>query len=222
MGVRLPGRDHDRHGVRRQAQQQAGEFPGQALQRGRGGAVAREGGRGRQPHGERVGAARRARRRRSRPARRELHCAVESDARRVARAPGRVLGRRGLALPVCLTIAVRTGAASRPLRFSRCRRPVMSPRRSADLLWLLDRLLRDGRVRAASRESSDDAARRIPLGSFPGRSGSWPDPFGVRLRPETIIPPFSPPSSDRARRRVLPGEAPGTESANGEWVAGRY
>ena len=35
VGVRLPGRDDDRHGVRRHAQQHAGELRGQALQRGR-------------------------------------------------------------------------------------------------------------------------------------------------------------------------------------------
>ena len=33
MGVRLPGRNDDRHGVRRQAEQHAGQFPGQTLQR---------------------------------------------------------------------------------------------------------------------------------------------------------------------------------------------
>ena len=33
VGIRLPGRDDDRHGVRRHAQQQAGELQGQALQR---------------------------------------------------------------------------------------------------------------------------------------------------------------------------------------------
>ena len=33
VGVRLPGRDDDRHGVRRQAEQQAGELQGQAVQR---------------------------------------------------------------------------------------------------------------------------------------------------------------------------------------------
>ena len=43
VGIRLPGRDDDGHVVRRQAQQQAGELQGQAVQRGRAGAVARIG-----------------------------------------------------------------------------------------------------------------------------------------------------------------------------------
>ena len=89
VGVRLPGRDHDRHGVRRQAEQQAGELQGQAVQRRRGGAVAGQGGEGRQLPGERLGPARHARqhlrvvprlvpreaarRRRSGPARRAGH-----------------------------------------------------------------------------------------------------------------------------------------------------
>ena len=61
VGVRLPGRDDDRHRVRRLAQQQAGELQGQALQRGRGGAVAGQGGQGRQLPGQRLGPARHAR-----------------------------------------------------------------------------------------------------------------------------------------------------------------
>ena len=61
VGIRLPGRDDDGHLVRRQAQQQAGELQGQAVQRGRAGAVARPGRQSRQLPRQRLGPARHAR-----------------------------------------------------------------------------------------------------------------------------------------------------------------
>ena len=50
---------------------------------------------------------------------REVHGDEESNRRHVARPPGRLLGRRRLALPVGLPTAVRAGAALRPHRLSR-------------------------------------------------------------------------------------------------------
>ena len=128
MGVRLPGRDHDRHFVRRQAEQQAGELPGQAVQRRRGRAVAEAGRPGRELSGQPVGPARHARqrvrvvpglvpleatgRRGPRPAlRAKPRRWSNRERQRVPGAPGRVLGRRGLALPVGLPPAVRARAA---------------------------------------------------------------------------------------------------------------
>ena len=53
------------------------------------------------------------------PVRREGHGADEPGRRRLAGAPGRLLGRRRLALPVGLPPAVRAGAALRPHRLPR-------------------------------------------------------------------------------------------------------
>ena len=61
VGVRLPGRDDDGHRVRRQAQQQAGELQGQAVQRGPSRGRRWAGGQGRQLPGQRLGPARHAR-----------------------------------------------------------------------------------------------------------------------------------------------------------------
>ena len=57
---------------------------------------------------------------------REGHGDEKRTRRHLPRAPGRVLGRRGLALPVSLSIAVRTGAALRPHRLSRRRRSAVA------------------------------------------------------------------------------------------------
>ena len=52
----------------------------------------------------------------------------ESGSQRVPGAPGRVLGRPGLALPVGLPAAVRARAASGPHRLPRRRRPPVTGR----------------------------------------------------------------------------------------------
>ena len=127
VGVRLPGRDHDRHLVRRQAQQQAGELPGQAVQR-------------RPSRGRRWAGRPRSAATPPTPGActtctatpssgagtgttpklpggvdPDLYAAGDATGRR-PRCAGAALGRRRLALPVGLSVAVRAGAALRPHR----------------------------------------------------------------------------------------------------------
>jgi hypothetical protein len=134
VGVRLPCRHHDRHLVRGQAEQPAGELSGEALQRRRSGSFTEAHRQSRQLSGQRVGPARHARERvrvvpglvspaatRRRGPR--LVCggelSHEKRARRhLSRAPGRLLGRRGLALPLGLPTSIRARAAPRPHRLS--------------------------------------------------------------------------------------------------------
>jgi hypothetical protein len=61
MGIRLPGRDHNGHRLRRPAQQQAGEFQRETLQRSRRRALLEPGRRGRPLPAQPVGPARYAR-----------------------------------------------------------------------------------------------------------------------------------------------------------------
>ena len=145
VGVRLPGRDHDRHGVRRQAQQQAGELPGQAVQRRRGrgrrwGRRPRSAATRRTPgacttctatpsSGAGTGTTR------SCPAASIPTC---TSARRgepnrdgtFRGPPGRRLDRRRLALPVGLSAAVRARAALRPHRLPGRGRPAVEQARA--------------------------------------------------------------------------------------------
>ena len=110
VGVRLPGRDHDGHGVRRQAEQQPGELQGQPYNGAEPGPSLEPGGQSRQLPGERLGAARHARQHL-----RVVPGLVSPETTRAATirtctrpqaafagAPGRLLGGRGLAVPVGL------------------------------------------------------------------------------------------------------------------------
>ena len=146
VGIRLPRRDDDGHGVRRQDRQQAGEHQERAVQRRRGRAVAGQGREGRRLPGQCLGHSRHARqhlrvvprlvprqtarRNRSRPARREGHRAEEPDRRLFAEPPRELLARRRLAEPVGLSAALRAGAALRPHRLPRGARPKLTQRAS--------------------------------------------------------------------------------------------
>jgi len=135
MRIRLPGRDNDSNRIWRQAGQHTSELQGAAVQRRRGRAVAEPGGESRRLSGKRLGTAR--------PARQRLRvvpglvssAATGRDGSRYLRrqgripgAPGRLLGGRGVAVPVGLPQPVRAGASKRPHRVSGCRHPALAAR----------------------------------------------------------------------------------------------
>ena len=133
MGVRLPGRDHDRHVLRRLARPQAGELRGPAVQRRRRrGVVAGKSGQGRQRIRQALGPSRDARQhhrvvpglvaretlRRDRPG--PVHCEGDRDPEPGCDlfqvAAGRSVDRRRDVLPDGFSGPLRAGAPLRPHR----------------------------------------------------------------------------------------------------------
>jgi hypothetical protein len=171
--VRTPGPV----GHRCRRYQPAGQLPGPAVQRGRARAVAEADRPGRELPGQPLGRARHARqrlrmvpglvppeatgRRGPRPLFREDLDADQSGRQHIPGAPRRVLGRRGLALPVGLSRAVRARAPEQPHRLPRRRRPAL----------MAPVPLRRRRFPDPSRGNG----RQVMIGTIAGGAGFHPD-----------------------------------------------